>query len=114
MVAPHLYNLGVDEFSPAQLEAGTNNAYFYTGSDGAMVFWAPVNGASTSGSQNPRSELRELINRAALASTGSPTARIFSMHSAKCCSGASQPESHYRQIHAFQQRRPAHGEDLLQ
>src|SRR5882724_11480761 len=55
-------NLGVDEFSPAQLEAGTNNAYFYTGSDGAMVFWAPVNGASTSGSQNPRSELRELIN----------------------------------------------------
>jgi len=52
----------VDEFSTTQLAAGTTNAYFYTGSDGAMVFWAPVNGASTSGSQNPRSELRELIN----------------------------------------------------
>src|SRR5947209_5591622 len=50
----------VDEIKPAQL-AGFTNAYFYTGSDGAMVFWAPINGATTSGSQNPRSELREEI-----------------------------------------------------
>lgn len=34
--------------------------YFYTGADGAMVFMAPVEGARTSGSKYPRSELREL------------------------------------------------------
>ena len=54
-------NLGVDEKTPAQLEAGFTNAYFYTGTDGAMVFWAPLNGAKTSGTKYPRSELREEI-----------------------------------------------------
>jgi len=49
----------VDEEKPAQLGAGFTNTYFYTGSDGAMVFWAPINGATTGGSSNPRSELRE-------------------------------------------------------
>src|SRR5277367_4361155 len=34
----------------AQLLAGFTNAYFYTGPDGAMVFWAPEDGATTSGS----------------------------------------------------------------
>ena len=34
--------------------------YFYTGSDGAMVFVAPVQGARTSGSDYTRSELREM------------------------------------------------------
>jgi hypothetical protein len=34
--------------------------YFYTGADGAMVFMAPVDGATTSGSHYPRSELREM------------------------------------------------------
>src|ERR1035438_2647759 len=48
----------VDEEKPAQL-AGFTNTYFYTGSDGSMVFWAPINGATTSGTTNPRSELRE-------------------------------------------------------
>ena len=48
--------------SAASLVAGYTNAlYFYTGSDGAMVFWAPVDGATTSGSSYPRSELREQI-----------------------------------------------------
>jgi hypothetical protein len=47
----------------AQLVAGYSNAlYFYTGPDGAMVFWAPVTGATTSGSSYPRSELREQVN----------------------------------------------------
>jgi PKD repeat protein len=51
---------GVDEVKPPQLQAGFTNAYFYTGSDGAMVFWAPINGATTSGNTtSPRSELRE-------------------------------------------------------
>ncbi len=40
---------------------GFTNAYFYTGADGSLVFWAPVTGATTSGSSNPRSELRELL-----------------------------------------------------
>jgi Ca2+-binding RTX toxin-like protein len=37
-----------------------NSKYFYTGSDGAMVFYAPVEGATTSGSSYARSELREM------------------------------------------------------
>jgi hypothetical protein len=46
----------------AQLTAGYTNAlYFYTGPDGAMTFWAPVTGATTTGSDYPRSELREQI-----------------------------------------------------
>jgi hypothetical protein len=47
---------------PEQLTDGYTSAYFYTGEDGSMIFWAPVNGGTTSGSSYPRSELRELIN----------------------------------------------------
>jgi len=51
------------EIPTAQLVAGYTNAdYFYTGADGAMVFWCPVTGATTSGSSYPRTELRELLN----------------------------------------------------
>ena len=50
------------DISAAQLVAGYTNAlYFYTGPDGAMTFWCPVTGATTSGSSYPRSELREEI-----------------------------------------------------
>ncbi|PTU73474.1 polysaccharide lyase family 7 protein [Pseudomonas mangrovi] len=35
---------------------------FFTDSDGAMNFWAPLNGATTGGSKHPRSELREMID----------------------------------------------------
>lgn len=35
---------------------------FFTDSDGAMTFWAPLNGATTGGSRHPRSELREMID----------------------------------------------------
>jgi hypothetical protein len=49
----------VDTFSTEQLTAGATNAYFYTGPDGAMTFWAPDNGSTLSGSTHPRSELRE-------------------------------------------------------
>ena len=48
--------------SVVQLVSGyVHPSYFYTGTDGSMVFWAPVNGATTSGSSYPRSELREQI-----------------------------------------------------
>lgn len=39
---------------------GYQSKYFYTGSDGAMTFYAPVDGATTSGSSYARSELREM------------------------------------------------------
>lgn len=52
---------GSSSIQPSALEAGYTSQYFYTGADGAMVFWAPVNGGTTSGSTYPRSELRELI-----------------------------------------------------
>lgn len=42
------------------LKGYVNPKYFYTGSDGAMVFKAPVEGATTSGSRYARSELREM------------------------------------------------------
>jgi hypothetical protein len=49
--------------SAATLTAGYSNAlYFHTAADGAMVFWAFCNGATTSGSSYPRSELREQIS----------------------------------------------------
>jgi Ca2+-binding RTX toxin-like protein len=37
-----------------------HSEYFYTANDGAMVFNAPVDGATTSGSKYARSELREM------------------------------------------------------
>jgi hypothetical protein len=58
----------VDSISTTQLVAGATNAYFFTGPDGAMVFWAPVTGAHTANSSFPRSELRELISPPAGAS----------------------------------------------
>ena len=48
--------------TPAELSAGFTNSYFYSGADGAMVFWCPVTGGTTSSSDFPRSELREMIN----------------------------------------------------
>jgi uncharacterized lipoprotein YmbA len=45
----------------ADLTAGYTNVWFFTGPDGAMVFWCPVTGGTTSGSSYPRSELREQI-----------------------------------------------------
>lgn len=36
--------------------------YFYTAADGALTFMAPANGATTSGSHYPRSELREMTS----------------------------------------------------
>jgi hypothetical protein len=51
------------EVQVAQMVAGyTNASYFYTASDGAMLFWCPVDGATTSGSTYPRSELREMLS----------------------------------------------------
>lgn len=41
---------------------GYESQYFYDAKDGAMVFWAPVEGSTTKNSNYPRSELRERID----------------------------------------------------
>ncbi len=50
------------EISAAQLVGGFTNSSFYTGPDGAMVFWCPVTGGTTPGSEFPRTELREMLD----------------------------------------------------
>jgi hypothetical protein len=50
------------EVSAAQLTAGYKGDHFYSDSDGAIVFWCPVNGATTEGTEFPRSELREMLD----------------------------------------------------
>ena len=53
------------EISSAQLTAGYSHAkFFYTGPDGAMVFWSPVTGARTENTSYARSELREVMDPA--------------------------------------------------
>lgn len=49
---------GVVEIRQPQL-ATYSSAYFFTRADGAMTFWCPVTGGTTSGSSYPRSELRD-------------------------------------------------------
>ena len=51
----------VDSIQPSALAAGFTNDYLYTAADGAMAFWVPDNGSTTSGSDHPRSELREQL-----------------------------------------------------
>src|SRR3989338_6033923 len=49
---------------PAQLSGPygySNRPSFYTEADGAMTFWAPLNGTTAGGSNSPRSELREML-----------------------------------------------------
>lgn len=50
------------EISGTQLIAGYRDDHFYAGPDGSIVFWCPVNGATTKGTEFPRSELREMLN----------------------------------------------------
>ena len=55
---------GAPIIEPARMAAGyTHPDWFYTGADGAMVFWCPVIGGTTLNSSYPRSELREMIER---------------------------------------------------
>lgn len=53
----------VKEVSPPQLATYERKPYFYLDNPSqGVVFVAPVNGATTPNSQNPRSELRQLVN----------------------------------------------------
>lgn len=53
-------NLSGTAVEVQNLSGYKNSKYFYTDSDGAMVFYAPANGATTKGSSYARSELREM------------------------------------------------------
>lgn len=60
-----------DQKTPAQLEAGFTNQYFYTNAgDGAMTFWCPENGVHTQNSNYGRSELREMNANGSAANWG--------------------------------------------
>jgi hypothetical protein len=51
------------EISARQLAAGyINPEFFYSEASGEIVFWCPVNGATTENTEYPRSELREVID----------------------------------------------------
>jgi hypothetical protein len=55
-------HIGVDEVKNPALTTYTSK-YFYTDpTDGAMRFYAPITGSTTSGSDYPRSELREIYS----------------------------------------------------
>jgi hypothetical protein len=50
---------GVQQIKQPALATYTSEYFFTNASTGAMTFWCPENGAHTSGSNFPRSELRE-------------------------------------------------------
>lgn len=50
------------EIATATLTGGYRSGYFCVESSGAVKFWAPVDGATTGGSDYPRSELRYVID----------------------------------------------------
>jgi len=85
-------NGGVEEISNPQLETYTSE-YFYTDTDSSMTFWCPQDGAHTSGSNYPRSELRE-----------TPDWTVKGTHELNCtCSVTKEPQNHaitIGQIHA--------------
>ena len=59
--ADNTYGGHPKEISAAALSDSFKDPHFYTDSSGAMVFWCPVVGATTEGTQFPRSELREML-----------------------------------------------------
>ncbi|WP_458983092.1 polysaccharide lyase family 7 protein [Pseudomonas borbori] len=67
MIDLNHWNLTIPEQNPAQIihtkvmKAGYRDKYFYRTNSG-VVFWAPVTGSSTKGSEFPRSELRETFS----------------------------------------------------
>ena len=54
----------VDEISVSELESYSHPDFFYLDEDGRMVFAAPNRAATTSGSSNTRSELRQMLRGA--------------------------------------------------
>ncbi len=59
--AARTYDGQATEISATQLAAGFQDSHFHYDADGSMVFWCPVGGATTEGTEFPRSELREML-----------------------------------------------------
>ncbi|TWU45603.1 Alginate lyase precursor [Novipirellula aureliae] len=60
--ASNQYGGHAAEVSAAKLTAGFQDPHFQTDAKGHLVFWCPVNGATTGGTKYPRSELREMLD----------------------------------------------------
>lgn len=67
------------EVKQPTLGSFTDSRYFRTGPDGGVVFRAPVNGVTTSGSANPRAELREMNTDGSNASWSSTDGKTHTM-----------------------------------
>jgi hypothetical protein len=50
------------EIPASMLVGGYHSRWFRAAADGGMEFWAPLDGATTDGSDYPRSELREMLS----------------------------------------------------
>jgi hypothetical protein len=50
------------EVSAQALVAGYQDDYFFLNEQGQLVFWCPVDGAVTEGTEYPRTELREMLD----------------------------------------------------
>jgi Alginate lyase/Immunoglobulin I-set domain len=99
---------GASTITPSSLNNGYSNAtWFYTGADGAMTFYAPVNGGTTSGSEWPRTELRERINPST--TTANWTWRGAHILEAECrvLQQPSTGELWFGQIHGYLDNVPA-------
>lgn len=51
------------EVSATKLAAGFTDSHFQVDPSGALVFWCPVNGATTDDTEFPRCELREMLTQ---------------------------------------------------
>jgi hypothetical protein len=60
--ASDTYSGHAAEVLPTTLTAGFQDPHFQTDVNGHLVFWCPVNGATTDGTEYPRSELREMLD----------------------------------------------------
>ena len=58
----HNYGGHAMEVGARQLTEEFKDPHFLTGADAAMIFWCPVIGSTTEGTQFPRCELREMLN----------------------------------------------------
>ena len=72
---------GVQTIGPAALHTYSSKYFTVNGSDGSATLFCPVNGAHTSGSKYPRTELRE-ATMAAVLRPGKGTAAAMKLRAA--------------------------------
>jgi hypothetical protein len=82
-----------DEIKQPALATYKNDQYF-TVVNGAVRFRAPVNGVTTSGSNYPRSELREMTNNGSVNAAWSPTSGTHTMTIDQAITAVPQTKKH--------------------